>query len=185
MAAETLSELLRAWQLGDSQALDRLIPLVYNELRRVARAQLRREQPGHSLQATALVHEMYMRLTDADRMTINNRTHFFAVAGRLMRQVLVDHARRKNAAKRGGDATIVTLSDGAPASVKPMTVDVLALEEALDELATFDPRQRDLVELRYFAGLTIDEAAAALNISPATAEREWATAKAWLYMKLS
>jgi RNA polymerase sigma factor (TIGR02999 family) len=179
-----VTELLRAWTAGDNQALDRLIPIVYDELRRVARAHLRREQAEHSLQATGLVHEVYLRFVKVDHITIANRVHFLAVAARLMRQILVDYARRKRSAKRGGDRTLVALGETA-AVVKPVAVDVLALDAALEELAAFDPRQRDLVELRYFAGLTIDEAATALGISAATVEREWAAAKAWLYSRLS
>jgi RNA polymerase sigma factor (TIGR02999 family) len=176
--------LLIDWRHGDVQALERLVPLVYDELRKVARAQLRRENVGHSLQATALVHEVYLRLVNVDQMTIDGRTHFLALAARLMRQILVDHARRKRAAKRGGDVTIVNLDDAVKVT-EPVAVDILALDRALDEMAAFDPRQRDLVELKFFAGLTIDEAAMALGISPATVEREWAIAKAWLYQRLS
>ena len=176
--------LLIDWRHGDVQALERLVPLVYDELRKVARAQLRRENVGHSLQATALVHEVYLRLVNVDQMTIDGRAHFLALAARLMRQILVDHARRKRAVKRGGDVTIVNL-DEAVKVTEPVAVDILALDRALDEMAAFDPRQRDLVELKFFAGLTIDEAAMALGISPATVEREWAIAKAWLYQRLS
>lgn len=179
-----VTELLRAWRNGDDQALNRLIPVVYDELRRTARAHLRREQAGHSLPATALVHEVYLRMVTVERMTIINRVHFLAVAARLMRQVLVDHARRKRATKRGGNRTLVSLTE-ATRVVKPVAVDLLALGEALEELGAFDARQRDLVELRYFGGLTIDETAAALGTSAATVEREWTAAKAWLYGRLS
>lgn len=175
---------LIGWNPDDIGALSRLVPLVYDELRRVARAQLRREHAGHSLQATALVHEVYLRLLSVNDMTIAGRAHFLAVAANLMRQILVDHARRKRTAKRGGDVTIVGL-DEATGSAAPPNVDVLALDEALNELAKFDPRQRDLVELKFFGGLTIDEAATALRVSPATIEREWAVAKAWLHQRLS
>jgi RNA polymerase sigma factor (TIGR02999 family) len=179
-----VTQLLRAWQGGDDRALNRLMPIVYDELRRVARAHLRKEPAGHSLQATALVHEVYLRLVTVDQMTIANRAHFVGLAARLMRQILVDHARRKRSAKRGGDRTVVSLGEGT-AVVKPLAVDLLALDAALEELAVFDPRQRDLVELRYFGGLTIDETATALGVSAATVEREWAAAKAWLYSRLS
>ena len=176
--------LLLSWRQGDAAALDRLVPLVYDELRRVARRHLRREQPGHALQATALVHEVYLRLVDVERLTLQNRTHFFAVAAKLMRQILVDHARRQHADKRGGGATMVSLDDTLPAA--PSTsVDVLALDQALAALASIDAQQSHVVELRFFAGLNIDEAAEALGISPATVEREWALAKAWLYRRLS
>jgi RNA polymerase sigma factor (TIGR02999 family) len=176
--------LLLSWRQGDANALDRLVPLVYDELRRVARRHLRREQPGHALQPTALVHEVYLRLVDVDRLALKNRTHFFAVAAKLMRQILVDHARRQRADKRGGEVTMVSLDDASPAS-QPAGVDVLALDQALETLSALDARQCRVVELRFFAGLNIDEAADALEISPATVERDWALAKAWLYRRLS
>jgi RNA polymerase sigma factor (TIGR02999 family) len=157
---------------------------VYDELRRVARRHLRREQPGHALQATALVHEVYVRLVDVDRLTLKNRTHFFAVAAKLMRQILVDDARRQHAGKRGGGATMVSLDDVTPAA-QPPSLDVLALDQALEVLSAIDGQQASVVELRYFAGLRIDEAADALGISTATVEREWAMAKAWLHRRLS
>ncbi|PYQ62432.1 MAG: RNA polymerase subunit sigma-70 [Acidobacteria bacterium] len=182
--ANDVTGLLLSWRQGDAGALDRLVPLVYDELRRVARRHLRRERPGHSLQATALVHEVYLRLVDVDRMTLKSRTHFFAVAARLMRQILVDHARRKRAGKRGGGVTMMSLDEVSPAA-QTSNVDVLALDQALDALSSFDPQQCRVVELRFFAGLNIDEAAEALGISTATVEREWAMAKAWLYQRLS
>jgi RNA polymerase sigma-70 factor (ECF subfamily) len=176
--------LLLSWRQGDAEALDRLVPLVYDELRRVARRHLQREQPGHALQATALVHEVYLRLVDVDRLTLKNRTHFFAIAARLMRQILVDHARREQADKRGGGATMVSVDDVSPAA-HPRSVDVLALDQALEALSALDARQSGVVELRFFGGLDIEETAEALGISPATVEREWALAKAWLYRRLS
>ena len=179
-----VTDLLLSWRQGDAAAFDRLIPLVYDELRRVANRRLRGESPGHSLQATALVHEVYLRLVDLDRMTVTNRAHFFGVAATLMRQILVDHARRQRADKRGGAATIVSLDEVSPAAPTP-NMDVLALDEALDALSAIDSRQCRVVELRFFAGLTIDEAAEVLGVSPATVEREWALAKAWLYRHLS
>ena len=179
-----VTELLRSWRQGDAAALDRLIPLVHGELRRVARAHFRREQPGHTLQATALVHEVYLRLVTLDRITLNDRTHFFAVAARLMRQVLVDHARRKRADKRGGAATMMSLDEVSPVSSTPI-VDVLALDQALDALSSRDARQCRVVELRFFAGLSIDETAEAIGVSTATVEREWTIAKAWLHRRLS
>lgn len=182
--ANDVTGLLLSWRQGDAGALDRLVPLVYDELRRVARRHLRRERPGHSLQATALVHEVYLRLVDVDRMTLKSRTHFFAVAARLMRQILVDHARRKRAGKRGGGVTMMSLDEVSPAA-QTSNVDVLALDQALDALSSFDIQQCRVVELRFFAGLNIDEAAEALGISTATVEREWAMAKAWLYQRLS
>ena len=179
-----VTELLLSWRQGDTAALDRLIPFVYDELRRVARRRLRGESPGHALQSTALVHEVYLRLVDLDRVTLKNRTHFFALAATLMRQILVDHARRRHADKRGGRATMVGLDGVSPAALPP-SVDVLALDQALGALSVIDDRQCRVVELRFFAGLNIDETAEALGVSPATVEREWALAKAWLYRQLS
>ena len=179
-----VTALLQAWQGGDAGALDRLLPLVYDELRRVARARLRDERPSHTLQATALVHEAYLRLIGPGAVTPRSRTQLFAMAARLMRQILVDHARKKQALKRGGDATNITLHDTTPgAEIK--LVDVLALEEALTELTALDPRLCQVVELKFFAGLTIDETAEALTVSPATVERDWTVAKAWLHQRLS
>jgi RNA polymerase sigma factor (TIGR02999 family) len=176
--------LLLSWRQGDAAALDRLVPLVYDELRRVARRRLQGESPGHGLQATALVHEVYLRLVDVDRMTLTSRAHFFGVAATLMRQILVDHARRQRADKRGGGVTVLGLDEALPIA-RTSSVDVLALDEALEALSAIDPRQSRVVELRFFAGLTIDEAATALGVSPATVEREWALAKAWLFRRLS
>jgi len=179
-----VTELLRSWRQGDAAALDQLVPLVHAELRRVARSHIRRERPGHTLQATALVHEVYLRLVGLDRLTLNDRTHFFAVAATLMRQILVDHARRKRADKRGGAVTMMSLDEVMPAS-QASIVDVLALDQALDALSDRDARQCRVVELRFFAGLSIDETAHAIGVSAATVEREWAMAKAWLHRRLS
>ena len=185
--AQNVTELLLSWGQGDTAALDRLVPLLYDDLRRVARGHLRRERPGHSLQATALVHEVFLRLVDVDRMTLKSRAHFFALSARLMRQILVDHARRQRASKRGGSATVISLNEasGAAAPTSTSSVDVLALDEALDALSSLDARQCRVVELRFFAGLNIPEAADALGVSTATVEREWAMAKAWLHQQLS
>ena len=185
--AHNVTELLLSWGQGDAAALDRLVPLLYDDLRRVARGHLRRERPGHSLQATALVHEVFLRLVDVDRMTLKSRTHFFALSAGLMRQILVDHARRQRASKRGGGATVISLNEAAAAAAPTSTssVDVLALDEALDTLSSLDVRQCRVVELRFFAGLNIPEAADALGVSTATVEREWAMAKAWLHQRLS
>jgi RNA polymerase sigma factor (TIGR02999 family) len=185
--AHDVTELLLSWGQGDTAALDRLVPLLYDDLRRVARGHLRREGPGHTLQPTALVHEVFLRLVDVDRMTVKSRTHFFALSARLMRQILVDHARRRQAGKRGGGATVIGLNEaaGAAAPASSSSVDVLALDEALDALSSFDDRQCRVVELRFFAGLNIPEAADALGVSTATVEREWAMAKAWLHQRLS
>jgi RNA polymerase sigma factor (TIGR02999 family) len=182
--ASDVTRMLLAWQQGDDTALKQLIPLVYQELRRVARARLRSEAPGHILQTTALVHEAYLRLVDIDHMNVRNRGHLLALAARLMREVLVDHARRQRAVKRGGDATMVSLTEVAlPAA--PAGVDVLALDEALDELMSLDRRLSRIVELKFFAGLTTGEAAHALGVSTATVERDWTAARAWLFQRLS
>lgn len=179
-----ITDLLTRWRHGDGAALDALVPLVYEELRRVARAHLRNERHAQSLHTTALVHEAYLRLVDIERLTFESRAHFLAVAARLMRQILVDHARGQRAAKRGGGAAALTLEDIWPAP-SPNIVDVIALDVALDGLAQVEERLCRVVELRFFAGLTIAECAVALDVSPATIERDWAMAKAWLYERLS
>ena len=179
-----VTKLLAEWQQGDEAALARLIPIVYEELRRVARARLRNEGTDHTLQTTALVHEAYLRLVGLDRMTLRNRTHFFAMAARLMREILVDHARRRNARKRGGGLTVLGLDDVAAAAESGL-VDVLALDRALNDLGALDQRLARVVELRFFAGLSIAEAADALDVSSATVERDWTVAKAWLLQRLT
>ena len=186
-AAPDVTALLLAWGAGDRAALDALVPAVYAELHAAAERALRREAAGHTLQPTALVHEAYLRLVDQARVRVGSRAEFFGVAARVMRQVLVDHARTRGAAKRGAGAVAVTLGDAAPAADGPAApaLEVLAVHEALDRLAALDPDLARLVELRYFAGLTIEEAAAALGVSPATAKREWATARVWLRRELS
>jgi len=173
-----------SWREGDERALERLVPLVYDELRRVARRQLRGESRAVTIQPTALVHEVYLRLVDVRGATLASRTHFFSVAAALMRRILVDQARRRHADKRGGGVTVMHLDDVSP--VAPTSeIDVLAVDEALEALAHIDPRQGRVVELRFFAGLTTAETAAALEVSTATVEREWAFAKAWLLRRLS
>ena len=179
-----VTALLRAWRRGDKDAFDRLTPLVYHELRRRARHYLRAERPNHTLQPTALVHEAYLRLLGPGEGTPRNRAHLFGMAARLMREILVDHARRKDARKRGGAATKVTLHDEVAATEIPL-VDILALDQALTELAARDPRVCRVVELKFFAGMTIDEAAEVLHVSAATVERDWTVAKAWLHQRLS
>lgn len=185
-AAPGVSELLRAWGAGDRAALDALVPIVYAELRRQARRALRREGVGHTLQPTALVHEAFLRLVDQRRARWESRTQFFAVAAQVMRRVLVDHARTRNAAKRGGGVRPVTLTDvGADAgSAVTDDVDVVALDDALGRLTALDPAKVRLVELRYFAGLSIAETAAALGVSASTVDREWAVARRWLRREL-
>jgi RNA polymerase sigma factor (TIGR02999 family) len=182
---QDVTALLQAWQQGDAGALERLLPLVYDELRRVARARLRRERPGHTLQPTALVHEAYLRLMGPGGASPRNRAHLFGMAARVMREILVDHARRKAARKRGGSATVIALDESLPARETIALVDILALDEALTELSAFDPRLGRVVELKFFAGLNIDEVAEALRISPATVERDWTVSKAWLHQRLS
>jgi len=179
-----VTQLLADWRGGDDDALARLIPVVYQELRRVARAHLRREGSDHTLQTTALVHEAYLRLVGLKRMTLEYRTHFFAMAARLMREILVDHARRKNAIKRGGGLTVVGL-EGVTSSGQDAIVDVLALDTALTDLAALDERLSRVVELRFFAGLSIADTSEALRVSSATVERDWTVAKAWLLQRLS
>jgi RNA polymerase sigma factor (TIGR02999 family) len=179
---EDVTELLQEWNQGNRAALDRLMPLVTSELRKVARAYLRRERADHTLQPTALVNEAYLRMVNWDRVSWRDRAHFFAAAARVMRRILVDHARAHRAAKRGG-CRIVSLANAAePADDRD--VDVVALDQALDELAALDERQARLVELRFFAGLTIEETAEVLKIGAATVSRDWATARAWLYRRL-
>jgi RNA polymerase sigma factor (TIGR02999 family) len=181
--AEEVTAMIKAWRGGDEEALQRLVTLVYQELRRVAHRRLRAEAPGHILQTTALVHEAYLRLVDLDRMNITNRAHLLALSGRLMRQILVDFARKRKAVKRGGDITLISLIDAAiPA--EPRSVNLLALDEALDELGSLDSRLSRLVELKFFAGLSIAEAAEALGVSTATVERDWTVARTWLYERL-
>ncbi len=174
-----ITQLLRAWGNGDSEALRRLTPVVYEELRRMARGYVRREGSDNSLQATALVHEAYLKLVDARVAQWQDRTHFFAISARLMRRILVDAARTRLAGKRGGGAIRVEINeslDGAPLDSDQM----VRLDDALDALAKFDARKADVVELRFFAGLSGEEAAAILGISPSSADRHWVFARAWL-----
>ena len=181
-AEPDVTALLRAWSDGDREALDQLLPVVYRELHRQAERLMRSQPPGHTLQTTALVHEAYLRLAIRDRPEWNGRAHFFGVAAKAMRSILVDHARSRGAAKRGGGAHAVTLSNLEDTDGQDL--DVLELDDALERLAELDPRKGSLVELRYFAGLNIEEAAESLGISPATAKREWRLARAWLRREL-
>jgi RNA polymerase sigma factor (TIGR02999 family) len=193
--APSVTELLQAWAEGDARASDSLVRLVYDELRRQAQLALRREDQGHTLQATALVHEAWLRLVDQHDAHWESRTQFFAVAAEMMRRVLLDHARSRQALKRGGGAVQVSLGDaeqfvaepGSPQAERSAldAVDVIALDDALTQLAKLDPQKARLVELRYFVGLSIPEAATALGVSTATVSREWAIARMWLHRELS
>ena len=188
-APSDVTGLLLSWSGGDEAAGEKLLQAIYAELHRQAERAMWRERGEHTLQATALIHEAYLRLVDQRRVEWRNRAHFFGIAAQMMRRVLVDHARARLAAKRGGDAHPITLggvSDAdAPANDADDALDVLALHEALDRLAELDPSQARLVELRYFGGMNIDETAAALGVSPATVKREWAVARAWLRRELA
>ncbi len=185
-----ITEILREWCGGTPEALEKLMPLVFGELRKLARSHFRREPSGHTLQPTALVNEVYLRLERQMHVQLINRTQFFAFASRLMRRILVDHHRTRQAEKRGNGQVLVTLDEalrGGRAAARARTierVDILALDEALELLKELDPRQCRVVELRYFGGLTIPETAQVLGISPATVKREWAVAKAWLQYRL-
>lgn len=180
-----ITELLIAWSDGHREALDRLAPLVYEDLRHLAARYMQREPAGHALQSTALVHEAYLRLVDQRQVQWRNRAHFFGVAAQMMRRILVDYARRRRAERRGGGWERVTLTGDPVGPDGGNEVDVLALHEALERLAAFDPRQERIVELRYFAGLTIEETAEVVGASPATVARDWTMAKAWLRANLS
>jgi len=179
-----VTELLLAWTGGNRSALDELLPLVYGELRRLAQSYLQRERVGHTLQATALVHEAYLRLVDQKRVQWQNRAQFFGVAAQMIRRILVDYARGKKAAKRGSDVVTMVL-DEAIATPEQKDVDMVSLDDALQALEQMDPQQGRIVELRYFGGLSIEETAHALGISPATVKRDWAVARAFLFRELS
>jgi RNA polymerase sigma-70 factor, ECF subfamily len=181
-ATHNVTQLLDAWSNGDSTALDKLLPLVYSELRHLAQSYLRQERPGHTLQPSALVNEAYLRLVDQSVPDWRNRSHFFGVAAKLMRDILVDHARRHRATKRHGGRK-VTL-DEAMAKSEDRTADLIALDDALTELQSFDPRKAKMVELRFFVGLSVEETARALDVSVATVHRNIKVAETWLYRKL-
>jgi RNA polymerase sigma factor (TIGR02999 family) len=181
-------ELLARARTGDEKAVSALLPLVYDELRRLAASYLRRERPGQTLQATALVHEAYVRLVGEGKQPWQNRAHFVAIAALSMRQILVERARRRQAAKRGGDPERITLDDHVLGQIPAHGeghVDLVALDSALDRLATAQPRQAKVVELRYFGGLSVEDCAEALSISPATVKRDWTLARAWLKRALA
>jgi RNA polymerase sigma factor (TIGR02999 family) len=177
-AGGEVTSLLKHWSGGDREALERLMPLVYDELRKLARAYLRSERPDHTLQPTALVHEAYIRLIDQKNVVWQNRAHFFGIASQMMRRILVDHARRRQAAKRG--APTFHLSDPAGEPVRERDPELLALDRALTDLERLDPRQARVVEMRFFGGLTVEEIAEVAGLSSTTVKREWRTARAWL-----
>ena len=178
-----ITERLIAWGAGDRAALDQLLPVVYQELRRMAGNYLRQENPGHTLQPTALVHEAWLRLIDQARVDWRNRAQFFGVAAQMMRRILVDHAKAKHREKRGGDAVKLSIDDVINLS-RERAADLLALDDALDELTRVDERKSRVVELRYFGGFTVEEIAQILEVSPETVMRDWKLAKAWLYQQI-
>ena len=182
-AMDDISALLRAWSDGDQSALERLTPIVYHELHRLARRYMKLERPGHSLQATALVNEAYMRLVDYERMHWQNRAHFFAVSAQLMRRILVERARRHNL-KRGGGVPHVSLEEAAVVGDDQGT-DMVALDDAMNALSRIDPRKVQVVEMRFFGGLSVEETAEVLKVSTVTVKRDWRTARAWLYRELT
>jgi len=179
-----VTRLLVAWNAGDRDAVEKLMPLVYAELRRIAERQFRRERAGHTLQPTAVVHEAYFRLVDQTRVTWKNRGHFFAIAAQAMRRILIDHARAREADKRGGREDRVTLDVGIASPEPADDVDLLALDEALVRLKALDAPQAKIVELRFFGGLSIDETAEAMETSPSSVKREFRSARAWLFREL-
>jgi RNA polymerase sigma factor (TIGR02999 family) len=183
-ASEPITELLERWRGGDPVALDALVPLVYSELRQIAHHYLQRERSDHTLQSTALVHEAYVRLVGHNIPAWQDRAHFFGVAARVMRQILVEYARGHRAAKRGGDVCKVTLEEGLQAP-QPMNLDVMMLDDALKNLADLDPQQSLIIELRFFGGLSIEDTSEVLGVSPATVSREWTSARAWLHREIS
>lgn len=179
-----VTELLLSWSDGNPQALEKLTPIIYEDLRRLARSHLRAERSEHTLQCTALVHEAYLRLVDQRNTRWHNRAHFFGVSAQLIRRILVDYARAQNAGKRGGGAAKLSI-DESVAAAQEREVDVVALDDALQALARLDPQQARIVELRYFSGLTIEETAEVMQISTATVKRDWVIAKAWLRREIS
>jgi RNA polymerase sigma factor (TIGR02999 family) len=183
-APKEVTQLLIAWSNGEEDALEKLVPLIYDELRRIARRYMKREPAGHTLQTTALVNEAYLRLIEQKGMKWQNRAHFFAISAQLMRRILVSMARARHADKRGGEARQVSLDDALMIS-EDRAAELVALDEAMNELAALDPRRSRVVELRYFGGLSVEETAEVLKISPETVMRDWKRAKAWLYAELN
>lgn len=182
--SENVTQLLGKWTKGDKAALDELIPLVYNELRSLAKRYLRSERSEHTLQPTALVNEVYLRLVDQRTASFSSRAQFFGMAAKLMRNILVDHARKRKAAKRGGEPLRLSISTADRIGRKP-DLDLVALDDALKRLATLNIQHSDIIELRYFGGLTIEETAEAMGVSHATVERDWSFARAWLRREIS
>jgi RNA polymerase sigma factor (TIGR02999 family) len=180
-----VTRLLVDWQNGNAEALDQLMPLVYNELRAIANRYLSRERNDHTLQSTSLVHEAYVRMIDQRNVQWQNRAHFLGIAAQMMRRILVDHARHEHRLKRGGPLPSLSLDAAVAVATPAREIDLLALDEALDRLSAIDAQQSRLVELRFFSGLTIEEAAVALGVSAGTVKREWSTAKAWLFREMS
>jgi RNA polymerase sigma factor (TIGR02999 family) len=181
---QEVTQLLVDWGNGNQAALDRLMPVVYTELRQLAHQYMRRERPGHTMQTTALIHEAYLRLVDQNQVRWQHQAHFFGIAARLMRQILIEHARSHTRAKRGGGVGTISLDEAAIVSQARAT-ELLALDDALERLATIDPRKSQVVELRFFGGLSVEEAAQVLNIAPNTVLRDWRMAKAWLRREIS
>jgi RNA polymerase sigma factor (TIGR02999 family) len=179
-----VTELLAKWRAGDEESLSRLVPLVYNTLRRLAHRHLRKERPGHTLQTTALVNEAYLCLAKQEPMEFENRAHFFAVCAQVIREILVQYARRRNAAKRGGGGQNFAL-DYTLGVAERRSVDLIALDDALNGLAKLDPQQSRIVELRFFGGLSVEETSCVLDISPGTVKRYWTTARAWLHNEIT
>jgi RNA polymerase sigma factor (TIGR02999 family) len=185
VSSHDVSELLLEWGKGDRAALEAVLPLVYKQLQQLARYQLRQQRPNHTLQATALVHEAYLKLAREQSLVVENRAHFLGIAAQLMRWILVDYERTRRAAKRGAGVAPLTLSTEIAAPPLPgEDVDLLALDEALGKLAKLDPQQSRIVELRYFAGLSIEDTSQFLGISPATVKRSWASARLWLFREI-
>jgi RNA polymerase sigma factor (TIGR02999 family) len=179
-----ITRLLVDWSNGDQQALEKLTPLVYEELHRLAKRYLRQERQGHTLQSTALVNEAYLKLVGQSRIRWQNRAHFFGIAAQLIRRILVDYARTRHAAKRGSNSPRLSLDEAIGVLGDDRDLDLVALDDALEGLAKIDPRQSRLVELRFFAGLTVEETAEVMQMSPATVKREWTAAKAWLFREI-
>jgi RNA polymerase sigma factor (TIGR02999 family) len=184
-SCENLTQLLVDWSNGDAQALEKLLPFVYRDLHRLAERYLRFESPGHTLQSTALVHEAYLRLIDQRHTRWQNRAHFFGISAQIIRRILVDHARARKAGKRGGYDARVQIEESVVAAPEQQNLDLVVLDDCLNALARIDPQQARVVELRYFAGLTVEETAEVMQISPTTVKREWRLAKAWLHREIA